>query len=264
VGTGNLAQLVLPHILATSNSLSNIGFDSLPIEWHLQEAWAFIILAIVGSVIAIFKRSWLSFYLMTWMGVSYLMLINYAPVWYHHQLIITIPAAMLAGITVGQAAFSIFNIKRLSALPIIMKLLLISGTVIFLGILIIRIPVMVRAFNQQTNQRFIESGTLSVDERFLKRMSTHAEETKWVFTDLPIYAFRAGLTVPPKFAVISAKRVLTGTLTEEHILVMFEEFRPEQVLLGRFEYPTIEIYLENHYNLIFTMEDKRLFLRNDL
>ena len=264
VGAGNLSQLVVPHLIASSNSLRNVGFDSLPIEWHLQEAWAILILAIVGSLIAIFKRSWLSFYLIAWMGVSYLLLGNYAPVWYHHQLIITIPAAMLAGIMVGEAAIAIFILKRPITLPTVLKWLLTTGTMIFLVVLFIRIPATVRAFIQQTNKRFTEAGTLSVDERFLKRMSTHAEETNWVFTDLPIYAFRAGLTVPPKFAVISAKRVLTVTLTEEQILAMLQEWQPEQVLLGRFEYPTIEIYLENHYNLLFSMEDKRLFLRNDL
>jgi hypothetical protein len=171
---------------------------------------------------------------------------------------------MLGGITVGEVAYGAFGIKRHHELPTYVKLLLISGALIFLVALITRFQAIIHEYNQNPSQRFVESGTLSVDERILKRMSTHANETNWVFTDLPIYPFRVGLKVPPELGVISAKRILTGTLTEEKILSILQEQQPEQILLGRFKYPSIEEYIEKNYKLLFSMESKRLFLRNDL
>jgi len=264
VGPKNLTQLVMPHLVASNSRMTDIIFDSMPIEWHLQGSLLILSLGIIGVIIAIIKRSWLSFYLISWMGVSYLLLTNYSPVWYHHQLIITIPAAMLGGIAVGEVAYATFGIKRHYELPTYVKLLLISGALIFLVALITRFQAIIYEYNQKSSQRFVESGTLSVDERILKRMSTHANETNWVFTDLPIYPFRVGLKVPPELGVISAKRILTGTLTEEKILSILQERQPEQILLGRFEYPSMDEYIERNYKLLFSMEGKRLFLRNDL
>ncbi len=264
VGPRNLTQLVMPHLVASISRDSTVIFDSMPIEWHLQVSWTILLLGIIGVLIIIIKKSWLSLYLIGWMGLSYILLANYSPVWYHHQLIITIPAAMLGGITVGEAAYATFGIKRPNELPTILKLLLISGALIFLFALITRFQATIYEFNQQPSQRFVESGTLSVDERFLKRMSTHADKTNWVFTDLPIYPFRVGLYVPPELSVISAKRMFTGTLTEEEIINILQERQPEQILLGRFEYPSIDEYIKKHYTLIYSMESKQLFLRNDL
>jgi len=36
------------------------------------------------------------------MASAYLLLLRYAPVWYHHQLLVTVPAAMLGGVAVGE------------------------------------------------------------------------------------------------------------------------------------------------------------------
>jgi hypothetical protein len=70
--------------------------------------------------------------------------------------------------------------------------------------------------------------------------------------------------VPPSLATFSSKRLATGSLTEEDILTAMREYRPEQVLMARFEIPALESYLEENYNLILSAEYFRLFLRNDL
>ncbi|HEX5810344.1 MAG TPA: hypothetical protein VFY25_16865, partial [Anaerolineales bacterium] len=56
----------------------------------------------------------------------------------------------------------------------------------------------------------------------------------------------------------------TGSLTEEDILTAVREYRPEQVLMARFDIPILEAYLEENYRLILSVEYFRLFLRNDL
>jgi hypothetical protein len=42
------------------------------------------------------------------------------------------------------------------------------------------------------------------------------------------------------------------------------EYRPEQVLMARFEIPALETYLKENYTLVLSAEYFRLYLRNDL
>ncbi|HZJ24475.1 MAG TPA: hypothetical protein VFD54_14245, partial [Anaerolineales bacterium] len=70
--------------------------------------------------------------------------------------------------------------------------------------------------------------------------------------------------VPPSIATFSSKRLATGSLTEEDILTAMREYRPEQVLMARFEIPALEAYLQENYTLVLSVEFFRLFIRNDL
>jgi hypothetical protein len=81
---------------------------------------------------------------------------------------------------------------------------------------------------------------------------------------MPMYAFRVHKPVPPIVATFSSKRLSTGSLTEADILAAMREYRPEQVLMARFEIPALEAYLKENYTLILTVEYFRLFVRNDL
>jgi len=81
---------------------------------------------------------------------------------------------------------------------------------------------------------------------------------------MPMYAFRVHRPVPPSLATFSSKRLATGSLTSEDILTAMREYRPEQVLMARFEIPALEAYLQENYTLILSVEFFRLFIRNDL
>jgi hypothetical protein len=95
-------------------------------------------------------------------------------------------------------------------------------------------------------------------------MNEYIDKTNWIMTDMPMYAFRVHRPVPPSVATFSSKRLATGSLTEEDILTAMREYRPEQVLMARFEIPTLEAYLQENYTLILSVEFFRLFIRNDL
>ena len=104
------------------------------------------------------------------------------------------------------------------------------------------------------------SGKLKV----LRTMDTYIDQTHWIMTDMPMYAFRVGRPVPPDLATFSQKRLSTGSLTEEDILAVMREYQPEQVLIARFQIPALEEYVQERYTLILSVEFFRLFLRNDL
>ena len=100
--------------------------------------------------------------------------------------------------------------------------------------------------------------------KVLRTMAEYADQTNWIVTDTPMYAFRVQRPVPPILATFSSKRLATGSLTVNDILGAMDEYRPEQVLMARFEIPALEEYLQQHYTLILSAEFYRLFLRNDL
>jgi len=100
--------------------------------------------------------------------------------------------------------------------------------------------------------------------KVLRIMGEYADQTNWIMTDAPMYAFRVQRPVPPSLATFSSKRLATGSLTEADILKAMREYRPEQVLIARFEIPTLEKYLQENYRLIVSVEYFRLFIRNDI
>ena len=84
-------------------------------------------------------------------------------------------------------------------------------------------------------------------------------------TDAPMYAFRAGLATPPNLAVISAKRMASGDLTEDEIIETVSQYQPEQILLTRFDFPKLRAYLDEDYYVNLEREDgTTLYLRKDL
>jgi hypothetical protein len=95
-------------------------------------------------------------------------------------------------------------------------------------------------------------------------MKEYSDQTNWIMTDMPMYAFRVQRPVPPNVATFSSKRLATGSLTEEDILTAMRDYQPEQVLMARFQIPALETYLQEHYTLILSAEFFRLFLRNDI
>jgi hypothetical protein len=95
-------------------------------------------------------------------------------------------------------------------------------------------------------------------------MNEYIDQTNWIMTDMPMYAFRVERPVPPVVATFSIKRLSTGSLTEEDILTAMRQYQPEQVLIARFHIPALETYLKEHYTLILSVEFFRLYLRNDI
>ena len=100
--------------------------------------------------------------------------------------------------------------------------------------------------------------------RIIDEMKSYQMQTKWIFTDLPMYAFRVKKPVPPILATFSEKRLLTGSLTGQQLLSTLQIYQPEQVLLGRFKIPELETSLQKKYKMIYSPGSFKLFIRNDI
>jgi hypothetical protein len=101
------------------------------------------------------------------------------------------------------------------------------------------------------------------DERsLLAAINDHADEVTWFYTDRPIFAFLAGLPVPPNLAVMTQKRMLTGSLTEEDIAATLDAYAPEMILNARFVLPVVDEYMRTrNYGRIDETIKYRLYLR---
>jgi len=264
IGPENLPQLLENHLLAREVGAFNNQVD-FNINWHLKEALPILLLALLGVIYSVRERRWLFMYPLAWASVAYLLLLNHSPVWIHHQLLVTIPATMLAAIAVVIAGRMVYQTIRSNFTLSRKDLIWIVAIVLILTMFFsFRPPESILLLNPLPSLSGSGLDLGPITEKFLLKMIDHAPETNWVVTDLPMYAFRARLPVPPNLAVFSLKRVETGNLTEEEVAETVRKYMPEQVLIGRFTYPSLEGFLEQHYRVIHSKEGMRLYLRKDL
>lgn len=247
----NISQIYETH-LAAQKAMFYDGFFQ---KTALLEIRAILFLTILGIFLLIRAKRWLSLYLVAWLGVGTLLLTRHAPIWYHQELLITIPAAMIAGYAVGEAiewVRQLFHWKNLFSYKGIIFVIILSGAIF---VLIDQIPTTVALFNKRAFSSDSESSY-----QLAAKMATYAPYTKWVVTDHLMVAFRAKTVVPPQLAVFSRKRVTTGDLTEQDVVKIIQETKPEQLLITRFRWPSIKFIEENFYTEIAD----NLYLRNDL
>ena len=262
IGPRNVWEIVYPHLMApTEEYFQDEGFG---INLHLQAAVPLILLGLLGAIVTVYRRNWLSLYPLAWAVVAYIMFSFYSPVFYHHQLLITVPMTILAAAAVGDGILSLLRAVRPPRSfhwETFFGLLAVTG---FILVFAYYAPVVEKELLNRPRFRASALEATSGKLRVLDRMSEYSSQTHWIMTDMPMYAFRVHKPVPPILATISQKRLSTGSLTEADILAAMEEYRPEQVMIARFNIPALEEYLQKNYTLIYSPEFFRLFLRNDL
>jgi hypothetical protein len=207
------------------------------------------------------RRLWTALVLPAWSAGGTLLLAANAATWYHHQLLVTVPAAILAAIALGDALSRVLPPRRMvwpgGALPVVTLAL---GA----GFLFSRLPPTLAQFDLRLpNVNDLDPG--DGDREIVRLISEYAPHTNWIFTDRPMFAFRAHLSVPPFLAVFTKKRLETGALTTEQILAVLEEYRPEQILNARFRLPVLQQYMRTRsFRRVDSHSSYRLYVRVDI
>lgn len=269
VGPANLSQLFTSHLEARQAQDFISLNESEPLSLHMRDARLILLLAGIGCLFVLLERRWLSLYLIAWFLTGYFLLMVQIPVFFHHTLLVTVPAAILAGIAVGEAILWVHLVPRLFRLRGLLSwrtLLSVLALIIFIANVIERAPETLLSFNRRPAwMTQAETKVWSQQEQlFLTKMANHAAETHWVVTNLPMYAFRVNLIAPPYLSFVTAKRLSTGELTEENIIAVIQKYRPEQVLIGRHEFSKVKEYLQEDYRLIYERSKRFLYFRKDL
>jgi hypothetical protein len=263
VGPSNLDQLFTTHLVARLVD-DYLAIADQPIAVHLRDAWAVLLLAGLGVVFIIRERRWRALYLPAWSVLAYALLVFHKPVFFHHQLLVSVPAAMLAGIAGGEGIHLILQTARklrFLTSEMALGMLALAG---FAAVLALRLPHTLPDFNHPPLFMSRAAHAPWAEQMFLTRMSNHAADTHWVVTNLPVYAFRSGLMVPPSLAFVSEKRMSTGELSEAAFIEAVQEYRPEQVLVGRREFGELKQFLQADYRLLYERGNRFLYLRKDL
>ena len=167
------------------------------------------------------------------------------PYWYYYGLHFAIPLAWLGAVGIVECFRALWNMdvqaSRLAKLRFGMGWL---GWSMLLSLVLTLAPE--RAWHEW---RRLSAVSMALDDPMVIELRKDAARTRWVFADRVIYAFWAGLPVPPELAVIPRKRIWSGQFTEAELLECLERYRPEGIVLvtGLGDWPGLADYVQARY-----------------
>ncbi|MGE3499278.1 MAG: glycosyltransferase family 39 protein [Candidatus Binatia bacterium] len=247
-GPEHLVDLVAPHLASRrAPAMQSFGAQGLLVTAAAE--WPLTVLALGSYLLIARERRWRAAVLPAWALAATAALLTHVPIWYHHQLLLTVPHCAATGIAV--AALFAGHRSRTRSAPALRALAvaLIAAQLAWTALYGPRLP----------------SRTLSgVPARVLTAMRQLADVTRVVFATEPMYAFRAGYEVPPRLAVLSHKRLLTDAALFEEIRAVFESRPPQQVVLGNDDREldrAVRDAMGGDYRLLLTAPGVSLFAR---
>lgn len=165
---------------------------------------------------------------MIWLGTALSIHLVHRPWWPYYYLHLAIPLAWLAGLAVGEAfGFITHSLNKVGfslTVPKAWKTILICAlTALPLARTLSRLEVNIKDLRQRPQVG---------DSAIINRMKQHAATTQWVYCDNPIYAFHAGLPMPPELAVVTLKRFWSAQIDTAQIVETCGRRKVDQLLLG--------------------------------
>lgn len=208
---------------------------------YLRSEWPLMAAALLGWLLAARDHRAPALHLGWWAVLAWAFLALNRPVWYHQLLLLTIPAALLASVAAGEGILALPRIRRGPSGWDRWVFVRIAGLTLVAFYALSRIgPAAAPLDLRLPNLRPLAASDDAAESASLAVIMGYAEEARWMLTDRPMVAVHAGVPVPPDLAVISGKRLATGELTESDLLQALDRYRPELVVLGRFEFPSLE------------------------
>jgi len=241
-----IQQLFQPH-------LTNIPFlkDNFLILWRmLLTDYDIALLALTSMILVVKQKKKDSFFPLIWLVVITIILLKYKPIWYHYYPLISIPICWLGAIYFAKF-FSVVTSYTQVRQMIFFRWI----TFLLIALTILRLPI---KYSRTQKSLFGEPPTQ--ERHALDFLSKYRKDARWIFTDRAIFAFYAGISVPPELAVISSKRILTNKLEPNYLLNKLEEYKPELMLFTGFletfpnYYLKIIPYIEKNYFQIYKDE----------
>jgi lipoprotein signal peptidase len=253
--------MLYPHLAAQSIQAFHGGRT---IHSILTPALPLIFLGIGGAAFSIFKRNWLSLYPVAWALISYIIFRVHAPVFYHHQLMVTLPLLVLAAGGLGEGIQDLLSVRRIPDFFQVKRLPGVVAILCFTLVFLHYFPALDKSLANHSCLHRTKLKATQAELNILAAMQEYKGRTNWIMTDMPIFAFRTQRPVPPAMATFSMKRLATGSLTTTAILDAMRQYRPELTLIGRFQNPSLKRYLESDYKLILSQDALQLYLRSDV
>ena len=263
VGIENIHLLVENHV----DAKNIVAFEGLSLQNYVQTDYKVFLVGFGfwGIVIACRRRQWEIFYFVAWLLTFYFLLQQHRPVWYHQVLTIHIPAIILAASGLGELS----KIVRSRGLRYIFKQ---RAFMVFLSLVMFVSTILLVGEQTKTTLRAIEYWRTSwganimpqnLEYQFLAEINQSDLKTDWIVTDSPMFAFRAGIPVPPATAVLSRKQLETKNMTDARVIDIINQYQPKQVFLKRFEWSQLNEFLVLNYKLKRQERNFRLYIKDE-
>ncbi|MEE4600324.1 MAG: hypothetical protein V2J65_03515 [Desulfobacteraceae bacterium] len=232
-------ELIVPH-------LDYRGLEKIKGSIHaeLKPRLLLIVLAVIGLGYSLAERKWLALYPAGWALIAYLSFRGHNPIWYHHQMLVTIPAGILAAFGIYRILYDFWQPNK--TYPLGHKALIFLGLILIGALLSNHIPNITTHLDRRPSIRSYGLDPKSGEMLILRKIQSLDEDGAQMATDMPIFAFRARLSTPVELAWVSTKRLQTGLLTEQDFIAVIEREKPIFVLNARFYLPELRTYLENN------------------
>lgn len=230
VPISDFSQLVAPHLKGADVDIGGADDASLRrlAAYVGQAKWLFW-LAGIGVVAVALQRKWSLLVFAAWCVVGYIGLRNHAPIWYHHAVLITIPAALMAGALFAAVINGLWPF-RLRIVTLASAVTGIPGVVVLIVLLV---QFAGRPHSTFSELRLAESARHRYFTALIGEIQKLAPGNNVIVTDRQMYALNAGVSIPPNHGLTTSKRVDTGNLTADEFISEIEKYQPNQVVLVR-------------------------------
>ncbi|KOP25443.1 glycosyl transferase family 39 [Hapalosiphon sp. MRB220] len=255
----NQEQLIFTHLKQPQNLEVENFHNFKYLSYMIHQDYDYIFLACIGIWAIISQKQKNGLLPFSWLVTATLILLNHQPLWYHYYPLLAIPICWLAAYGVA-FLYDLFlqslhkDLKKINVKKIFIPL---SLVIIFISLIILTPP----------NPR----GSVPSNLELIQMVKKYKSFTNWVFTDNPMYAFCNDLIVPPEIAVMSYKRINSGDLTFDKMLVILKKYRPEQIILTRWTTQiendiNLKDYINNNYSKTYenTAKSEEHFILNQL
>ena len=246
-----------PELQAASSMAPQLRFPPHLLLEHPEALWG----AVVGLIVMILRRDWRRLVFPVVMLLTAAAIHSWhRPWWYFYYLHFAVPLAWLTGYGVAEIFRTLVKSVESGFQPRLLTL----GSYVAMAALITlligdggtRLIFEIQRLRQLPR---IEKSEL------VAKMKQFAGRTRWIYTQSTMYAFHAGLLVPPKLAVISRKRVWSGQITDIQILTVVKRYQPEQLLLSNEAFLTeMKVFIDIGYLLVYDDGRHQLYVAKAL
>jgi hypothetical protein len=251
VGPAQLGILVHTH-LAARQAPQLTRFGALGLVLTSIAEWPLTALGLGSYALIAYWRLRLAMVFPLWAAAATAAMLIHAPIWYHHQLLLSFPHCAAGGIAVAELLRRDSSSARLS-----------PRTVTAMRIAALALVVALPLWSAAGARLPAPAPLAGAPQRVLAAMHEHATDTRVVVSNDPMYAFRAGFDVPPAIAALPLLRVVTDSDLADEIRAAFAEYAPEQVVLTPHAAPQLVAWVEDamadRYRLVLDESGTQLY-----
>jgi hypothetical protein len=216
VGPDQLKQLAAAHLAGRqAPALQHFGAGGLLLTGLAE--WPLTLLGAAAFAWLLWQRRGRMLVFPAWAAAAAALLLTHAPVWYHHQLLLTVPYCPAIGVALADLIRSPQRIHRAAAVWWRAAATIVLAALFAVGAR--HVLLAPRADRDDTAAAAVEA---------LRR---HLGPQRMVVATDLMYAFRAGATVPPSLADLSLKRLETDAHICDEIGASFTSAAPEEVIV---------------------------------